>query len=280
MIRTGICLLFACFMFRFSEAQRISPADTLIIHSGNLELKALLFKPPGHGPYPAILFAHGSHSIKDSLQDVTREIAALGSIFARRGWIFLGLCRRGVGLSSGQGISGGDIMNRAFNENGQDARNRTQLDIMEGAEYDDLLSGLSFLLQLQDADHHRIALVGHSFGASLGLIFASKNNNLKAAVLFSPGGYSWDLSSPLRNRLIKAGQEISIPSMVIHAENDYSTRPGFVLDSLMNALNKTHLLKIYPQFGDSASEGHALIYNGVEIWETDLFNFLDKYVLH
>ena len=279
MLKPSVLLGLICFLWRTLPAQPISSIDTVTLYSDHLRLKALLFKPKGPGPFPAVLFSHGSHSFRDSLQDVPKEMAELGAVFTKRKWIFLGVCRRGVGLSKGQGVSGGDLMIQSFNEKGQEGRNKTQMEIMEGGEYDDLISGLNFLLNAKDVDKQRIALVGHSFGASLGLILASKNKNLKATVLFSPGGYTWDLSDLLRNRLIRAAREISIPFMVIHAENDYSTHPGIALDSLTFALHKTHLLKIYPPFGHSASDGHALICKGVDIWENDTFDFLDKYVL-
>jgi hypothetical protein len=33
---------------------------TIVVHSDELELQALLWTPPGRGPFPAILFNHGS----------------------------------------------------------------------------------------------------------------------------------------------------------------------------------------------------------------------------
>jgi hypothetical protein len=67
------------------------------------------------------------------------------------------------------------------------------------------------------------------------------------------------------------------PIMIIHAQNDYSsTTPGYALDSVMNQPNKPHVLKIYPKFGTTLSEGHNLIFLSIETWEADVFKFLNE----
>ena len=63
-----------------------------------------------------------------------------------------------------------------------------------------------------------------------------------------------------RTALITAVEKTSLPIMLIHAENDYSLNPGRSLDSAMNRLHKTHVLKIYPKFGSSVNEGHNLVF--------------------
>jgi hypothetical protein len=74
--------------------------------------------------------------------------------------------------------------------------------------------------------------------------------------------------------MIAAAKKISVPAMIIHAQNDYSLNPGLGLASVMTKLHKPHLLKIYPKFGGTNSEAHNLIYLGTEIWERDVFKFL------
>ena len=64
--------------------------------------------------------------------------------------------------------------------------------------------------------------------------------------------------------------------MIIHAQNDYSTTPEYVLDSVLNNLHKPHLLKIYPKFGNSANQAHNLIFLSPQTWEADVFKFLDE----
>ena len=151
-----------------------------------------------------------------------------------------------------------------------------QLQQLETDQLQDMISGLNSLKGQPNTDTNRMAIIGHSFGGSLALLLAEHERNVKAVVVFSPAGYSWNLSQPLRERLMTAVKNIAMPVMIIHAQNDYSVNPGYVLDSVMNRLHKPHVLKIYPKFGNSASEGHGLIFQGIEIWEADVFKFLDE----
>jgi dienelactone hydrolase len=167
-------------------------------------------------------------------------------------------------------------MDSAFKKGGRQARNTVQLQQLESAQLQDVLSGIAFLQNTMHVDKNRIAIVGHSFGGSLALIVAEHSPDLKAVVAFSPGGYSWDLSSQLREALVDAVKHTYIPIMIIHAQNDYSVNPGYALDSVMNHLHRPHLLELYPKFGNSPADGHALIYNGIDLWESDVFKFLNK----
>ena len=64
--------------------------------------------------------------------------------------------------------------------------------------------------------------------------------------------------------------------MIIHSENDYSTTAGYVLDSVMKKLNKPHVLKIYPKFGNTEREAHNLIFQSITTWEADVLKFLNQ----
>jgi pimeloyl-ACP methyl ester carboxylesterase len=97
-------------------------------------------------------------------------------------------------------------------------------------------------------------------------------------VVFSAAGNSWDRSPQLRARLLGAVVKIKSPVLFIHAANDYSLAPGEVLDARMRQLRKPSLLKIYTPIGHTAEEGHAIVYLGVNKWETDVFDFLNKYM--
>ena len=56
---------------------------------------------------------------------------ALGPLFARHGYVFLFLFRRGAGLSAGEGTNSFDRMRQASAENGQEGRNRMLLELLE-----------------------------------------------------------------------------------------------------------------------------------------------------
>jgi carboxymethylenebutenolidase len=271
-----IILIIACCSFERLHAQDFVSPDTVSVQSGKLTLKGLLWRPSGKGKFPTVIFCHGGYETDDTTYDPVQNISILGQVFAQNGYIFLGILRRGVGLSRTQGENSADLMAKAFKETGQEGRNKVQLEHLETDQLQDMLAGLSFLRKRKDVDTKRIAIMGHSFGGSLALLVAEHEPELKAAVVFSGAGYSWDRSPQLRMRLISAVKNISMPLMIIHAQNDYSLNPGYGLDSVLNQLHKPHLLKIYPKFGNTNREAHNLVFLNTKTWEADVFKFLHE----
>jgi carboxymethylenebutenolidase len=272
---TKILILAFCSV-EHSHAQDFKAPDTVSIHSDKLILKGLLWLPTGSGPFPTVIFCHGSYGGTDTIHDPVQNISVLGPVLARKGYIFLGLFRRGIGLSSGQGLNSTDLMDKAFKEHGLEGRNNVQLRQLETDQLQDMISGLKFLRERKEVDTNRIGIMGHSFGGGLTLLVAEFDSHLKAIVIFAPTGYSWDRSPLLRQRLISAIKNINAPIMIIHAQNDYSTIPGYAIDSVLNQLDKPHILIIYPKFGNSVIEGHALLFLSIKSWEADVFKFLDE----
>ena len=87
-----------------------------------------------------------------------------------------------------------DLMNSESAAHGQEARNALQLKLLENREMDDALSGLKFLRALPYVDARNVAAIGHSFGGSLTVLLAEREPNLRAVVVFSGAGYSFDRS--------------------------------------------------------------------------------------
>jgi dienelactone hydrolase len=258
--------------------QAISNPDTISVPSDGLTLKGLLWTPAGKGPFSTVIFCHGSYGGSDTIHDPIEQASLIGPVFASRGYLFLALFRRGVGLSKAQGINSTILMDSAFKERGQEGRNQVQLQQMETDQLQDMISGLQYLRNRKDVDTNRIGIVGHSFGGSLSLIVADHDQKLKAVVVFSPAGYSWNGSPQLRSRLIEAVRNINAPVMIVHALNDYSVNSGNAVDSVRKQVHKPHLLKIYPAFGSSANEAHNILFLGIQTWEADVFKFLDQYL--
>ena len=263
------------------DGQTSNAPETVVVHSGQLTLRGLLWRPQGRGPFPAVVLNHGSGRTREELQKLgpyEEQASLLGPVFARHGYVFLYLFRRGVGLSSDQGENAVDVMNRESAEHGQEARNALQIKLLESREMDDALAGLAFLREMRDVNSSKLAVIGDSFGSSLTLLEAAREPKLQAVVVFSSAGYSWDRSPELRARLLDAVGRIKAPIFFIHAANDYTTSPGNALDARCQELGKPHRLKIYPPIGKTAAEGHGFLYRGVSIWEPDVFAFLDEYM--
>lgn len=270
-------------LLTLATAWGLAQPETVVVHSGSATLHAMIWRPQGRGPFPAILLNHGSGRTPEDLRRLGRyeqNAATLGPIFARHGYVFLYLFRRGVGLSADQGTNAVDLMNSESVARGQQARNALQLQLLEHREMDDAQAALNFLRALPDVDAQDVALVGHSFGGSLTLLLAEREPNLRAVVIFSGAGYSFDRSPELRARLLAAIDHIAAPVFFIHAENDYSLSSGKVLDARREQIGKPHRLKIYPPIGNTLDDGHDFLHLGVNIWEPDVFAFLDDNLLN
>jgi dienelactone hydrolase len=280
MTNTPVFLLALALTSPLVARAEIQAPDTVVVPSGQLRLKALLWEPSGRGPFPAVLFNHGSWPTKNPSGRPAREIfeqaATLGPVFARHGFVFLFLFRRGAGLSASQGTSAADLLEMEFAANGQEARNHTQLRLLETDELTDALAGLAFLRALPKVDARHIAVAGHSFGGSLTLLVAERDSSLMAALDFAGAAASWDRSPQLRARLLTAVGAATMPVFFIHAANDYSVAPGKALAAERDRLGKPYRIKIYPAFGATTSEGHNLVDLSVGTWESDVFAFLDE----
>jgi dienelactone hydrolase len=224
-----------------------------------------------------VLFNHGSgHASGVGANGVPdhHHPEILGPLFVRHGYAFLYLFRRGDGLSRDQGTGVADEMDRAAAQS-QEARNRVQAERIQNEDLIDALAGLAALRARPEIDPRRLAVVGHSFGGSLSVLVAERDSTLRAAVLFSAGGYSYDRSSELRRLLLTAVDRARMPLFFIHARNDYSIAAAESLGAEMARLGKPHQVKIYPPIGRTADEGHDFIHSGVSVWEGDVFAFLD-----
>jgi len=274
-------LVFAAALATTARGQSTGRPETVVVHNGPITLHALLWRPQGRGPFPAILLNHGSGRTREELERLgpyEGQAEILGPVFARHGYVFLFPFRQGVGLSADQGTSAIDLMNSELAAHGQDARNALQLRLLENRELSDAAAGLAFLRGLPEVDARKVAIVAHSFGGSLTILQAEREPDLRAVIIFSCAGYSWDRSPELRARLLTAMAHIRAPVFFIHAANDYSVNPGKALDGRLEQLGKPHCLKIYPPIGRTPDDGHAFPLLGVSIWEPDVLAFLDEHM--
>src|SRR5207245_6463034 len=123
-------LLFAAAPIAMADNQVPSIGhDTVIVPSGARRLKAFLWTPPRTGPFPAVLFNHGSGSADANHTaglPMTEAAEKLAPLFLRHGYAFLYLFRRGQGLSIDQGPFIQDILRQEETAKGKDARQHLQ----------------------------------------------------------------------------------------------------------------------------------------------------------
>ena len=249
--------------------------------SGNLHLKAYFWKPSGPGPFPAVLFSHGSggaHADLTADMQITEAAEILAPFFLKHGYAFFYPFRRGHGPSANQAPFMQDTLRREEEAKGKEARQHLQFILLTTEQLDDVMAALAFLKTVPGVDPQHIAVAGHSFGGNLTLLAAERDPSVRAAVTFAAAANSWNSSTELRARLLTAIRKTNAAVMLIHAQNDYDTSPGQALGAELERLQKPHLVKIYPAVGLTLDEGHGMLYLNLPAWEDDVFKFLDQHV--
>ena len=263
------------------EPQVSIAPETVVVPSEKLRLKAFLWKPAGPGPFPAILFCHGSGGADADHTaglPITEAAVKLAPLFISHGYAFLYLFRRGQGLSADQGPFMQDVLQREETAKGIESRQHLQFVLATTDHFDDLIAGLTFLKATPGIDPKRVAIVGHSLGGQLTLLAVERDNTIRAAVTVSAAAGSWQRSPELRERLLSAVDKSTAPIMLIQAANDYSTAPSYALAHELERLHKPYVLKIYPPVGKTSDDGHNFLYLAIPQWEPDVFGFLDEHV--
>jgi len=246
-------------------------AEEVTFPSGALALHGVVYKPVGPGPFPAILYNHGSAPGMLSSQ----AFEAIGPRFTARGWVFFAPYRRGQGLSAAAGPYIGDQLDAATRKGGVPARATEIVRLLEGDDLRDQLAALAWLRQAGFVRADRIAAAGNSFGG-IETVLGVEREPYCAAVDAAGGAETWAEAPELRAVMIRAVKNARAPIFFVQAENDFDLSPTRVLSAAMKDAGKPFETKIYPAFGSSSRDGHAFAYRGSAIWFEDVFRFVER----
>jgi dienelactone hydrolase len=250
----------------------LSASDVVTFPSGSLTLHGELYKPEGKGPFPAIVYNHGSAPGMLS----TQAFQALGPVFTSHGWIFFGPYRRGQGLSASAGPYIGDQIAAAKEKGGISAGAAVMVRLLETDHLNDQLAALAWLRKQDFVQPNRIAVGGTSFGG-IETVLGAERGNYCAAIDSAGGAQSWADAPELRSLMVQAVRNSRAPIFFFQAANDFDLSPSKTLSVEMKDAGKSYELKIYPPYGDSAGDGHTFGYFGASVWADDVFRFLDQH---
>lgn len=234
-------------------------------------LGGALYLPAGAGPFPVLLYAHGS--APGSLSNEAFE--AIAPAFTARGWALFAPYRRGQGLSRDAGPSISDEIDAARGRGGAEAAQARLAQLLSADHMDDQAQALAWLARQPLADPSRIATMGNSFGGIVALLSAERLP-VCASVDAAGGAESWRRAPALRRLMEGAAVRAKAPVLFVQAENDHDLAPSKVLHAAMRAAGKPAGIRIYPRFGDGARDGHAFAYKGAAIWADDVHAFLAR----
>jgi dienelactone hydrolase len=230
--------------------------------SGDLRLGGFFWKPEGAGPFPALLWNHGSEKLPGWLP-------SLGPAFVGRGYVLFVPHRRGHGRSPGPYIQ--DQLQAAAPAQ----RGQTFIRLHE-THLGDQMAALEWLKAQAFVDGRRLAVAGCSYGGIQTTLAAERGAGYRAAVNFAGAAQSWRPIAEVRDRLTAAVRNAQMPIFFIQAENDFDLTPSRTLSSEMQRAGKPFQMKIYPAYGSSHQDGHDFCVKGVDVWGADVFSFLES----
>ena len=240
-------------------AQQSSPGNAKLVSfsSSRGPLNGFLYVPEGKGPFPAVLWNHGSEKLPG-------RQAELASFYNSHGFVFFVPHRRGQGRSPGPYIM--DEISRG----GPVAVVQAQQSANE-----DVVGAMNWLKTQPEVNASRIVVSGCSFGGIQTLLTAEKGLGARAFIAFAPAAQSW--SNPSLDQMLEyAVQHAKAPVFILQAKNDYSIHPAEVLGKIAKANGGQ--AKIYPEFGKTPQDGHwvfATTSAGIALWGEDVLRFID-----
>ncbi len=259
---SGVCVVLAVMFVLSTTGVNAGSPEDVKFPSGSLILHGFVHRPGGSGPFPAVLYNHGSEKLPGSMP-------GLGKFFTRRGYVFFVPHRPGHGRSPGVYIK--DLLDR---ERDDIHRSRKLVELQE-EHVEDVVAALSYLKGLPYIDPDRIAVAGCSFGGIQTVLMAERRLGLRAAIDFAGAAQTWRSSPQLRDRMLRAVRGATVPILLIQAENDYDLSPSRALAKELEQVGKPHKLLIYPPYGTSTQGGHwGFCTRGGDIWGPEVFSFL------
>jgi carboxymethylenebutenolidase len=246
-------------------AQEAPPANAKLVsfHSPRGDLQGFLYVPEGRGPFPAVLWNHGSEK-RPGWQ------SELASFYNSHGFVFFLPHRRGQGRSPGP-----YIMDEIHSDGGSAGTARIQQ-----AANQDVMAAMNWLKAQPAVDANRIVVSGCSFGGIQTLLTAEKGLGARAFIAFAPAAQSWG-NTAVDQMLEEAVQHAKAPVFILQAKNDYSIQPTEVLGKIAKAHGGQ--AKVYPGFGKTAQEAHwsfATTGEGIAVWGGDVLQFIESSIAH
>ncbi|GGE09355.1 Predicted esterase [Gemmobacter megaterium] len=233
----------------------------------NLEL--VVARPGCDGPFPTIVFNHGSTGSgrNNAVSKRTIYPEVIANYFADRGWMTIFPQRRGRGKSGG--VYGEGL---ASNGSGYSCDTDIALAGFERAvaDIDDVVRNLGCL---HDADQSRLLIGGVSRGGILAIAYAGmRPGTFRGAINFNGGwlGRACPSHETVNPQLFERGAQAGVPTLWVHGSYDQYYRIGHCrgnFERFLSSGGQGHFV--------SAAGGHALMFKPA-LWTPHLDDYLSR----
>lgn len=230
---------------------------------GDARLRGFLLRPPGPGPFPAVVWNHGSEREPGSQDELAR-------FYVSAGYVFLIPHRQGHGESPG-----------AYPLDSPAAGERREVVAevlaLHGRYLQDTVSAVRWLRERPFVDEARMAMSGVSHGGIQTLLAAEADAGMKAYVPFAPGAMAWRGNPEIGERLLRAVRNATSPIFLLQARNDFNLGPSEVLGGELERRGEPNRVRVYPPYGQTAESGHGeFACRGTDVWGSDVLEFLAR----
>jgi dienelactone hydrolase len=246
--------------------------DTPFSEDGKpIRLEVVLFRPRGDGPFPLLVFNHGSTGTgtEPAVFSETRWSFAVADFFNERGWMVAFPQRRGRGKSDG-------LYDEGFESDRARGYSCDSGKVLAGATraLEDIEVAAAALQRRPDVAGP-LLMGGVSRGGVLSVAYAGNHRGQVAGVVNFVGGWTGegcDNARELNAGLFRRGAKYARPTLWLYGRNDYYYTMEHSLANF-DIFKKAGGKGEFFQFDVPAGNGHAL--NAYpEIWSAPL----EKYV--
>lgn len=249
--------------------------STSLMEDGKaIRLELLLRKPPGPGPFPTVVFNHGSTGRGDNPELFRRSWTspAAAAYFVDRGWMIIFPQRRGRGASEGR-----------YDEGFEADRSRYSCEpslSLSGVDraIEDLDAVMAHVRTRSDVVQSKLLLAGQSRGGILSIAYAGERPEVFVGVVNFVGGWMSDRCAnavAINTATFKRGAKFLRPTLWLYGDADpfYSLSRSKGNFAAFTAAGGKGRFESYWVPGQNA--GHAIIAHP-KLWTDHLTQYLES----
>jgi dienelactone hydrolase len=235
-----------------------------------ITLEATLYRPPGEGPHPVLVFNHGSTGGGAVAHAITMRSTRQAQFFVERGFAVLAPMRRGRGASEGvpaehEGTCEPEILGGGL-----------------ARAIEDVDAAMAHVRAQAWADPARVVVAGQSRGGILAVAYAAERPGTVRGVINFAGGWT-SARCDERGRgfnqatFASAGSRTRVPMLWLYAEEDgyYSAAWIRRYHDVFAQAGGLATFRLFPAFG---ADGHRLV-DRIELWRDAADDFLRRLTL-
>lgn len=248
-----------------------------IIDGKRVRLEAGMYRPSGPGPFPLVIFNHGTSSRNPAQLRLQRpDYQAASSWFVSRGFLVIIPMRRGYGRSDGpvadlpmDGNTGRTCANPDYRSAGEESAR-------------DVLAVLDWARARSDVDASRVILAGHSAGGWAVVAAMSQGPPVLGGIIFAGGRGGNGRDFVCRpSELVAAARDFGVgsrlPTIWLYGENDHFFGPKLAR-AMFDAFTAPHpSLDTFVALPAYGRDGHQIIDSGqatYDLWTPPVETFL------